>query len=161
MVAPWAHPSWAQALPLNLNGAPDNGGSRYAAFSFCKQSGGVTIPAVNSGILRRVVILVCMPMLSSDMQGVGGAERRVWKAGQTPFHPRRSPSSEPMAIEGPPTAQPASREPLPMTESARRIAMALDAMLPVRKTPFCPMWLVLGVVVIKVLCEASSTVSMS
>ncbi len=54
MAAPWAHPSWAQALQLNLNGVPDNGGSRCAALSHCKQSGGINSVAVDSGILRHI-----------------------------------------------------------------------------------------------------------
>ncbi|KAK9916254.1 hypothetical protein WJX75_000598 [Coccomyxa subellipsoidea] len=66
-------------------------------------------------------------------QGPGSAERRVWKAGQTP---RNTKASEVLALEGPsgatqvPNGLSGRREPLPMTESARRIAMALDAMLP-------------------------------
>ncbi|CAL8466864.1 g6400 [Coccomyxa elongata] len=69
-------------------------------------------------------------------QGVGSAERRVWKAGQGPH---KGPAGrEVLAIEGPAATSASamangiagSREPLPMTESARRIAMALDSMLP-------------------------------
>ncbi|BDA40844.1 probable nuclear pore complex protein NUP98A at C-terminar half [Coccomyxa sp. Obi] len=69
-------------------------------------------------------------------QGGGSAERRVWKAGQGPH---KGPAGrEYLAIEGPAATRASatvndvagSREPLPMTESARRIAMALDSMLP-------------------------------
>lgn len=73
----------------------------------------------------------------TDVQGPGSAERRVWKAGQTP---RNTKASEVLALEGPsgatqvPNGLSGRREPLPMTESARRIAMALDAMLPVSHT---------------------------
>ncbi len=64
------------------------------------------------------------------VQAVGSAERRVWRAGATPF-PRRLGSAE----QSPGNAAPApsrlgvpSRGPVPMTESARRIAEALDSM---------------------------------
>lgn len=76
-----------------------------------------------------------------DAQGVGSAERRVWKAGQGPH---KGPAGrEVLAIEGPAATRATatadgvagSREPLPMTESARRIAMALDSMLPVSCPP--------------------------
>ena len=63
-------------------------------------------------------------------QAVGSAERRVWRAGATPF-PRRLGSAE----QSPGNTAPApsrlgasSRGPVPMTESARRIAEALDSM---------------------------------
>ena len=63
-------------------------------------------------------------------QAVGSAERRVWRAGATPFPRRpgsrdRSPSD---AAPAPSRLAASSLGPVPMTESARRIAEALDSM---------------------------------
>ena len=65
------------------------------------------------------------------LQAVGSAERRVWRAGATPFPGRvGSAGSSPGDAAPMPSrlAAASSREPTPMTESARRIAEALDSM---------------------------------
>lgn len=93
-----------------------------------------------TGIVLRLVLGI------PDAQGVGSAERRVWKAGQGPH--KGPPGREVLAIEGPDATRATamangiagSREPLPMTESARRIAMALDSMLPVSCPPTHISW---------------------
>jgi len=65
------------------------------------------------------------------------AERRVWQAGRTPFHPRLggplgSGEVSPLALPAPGEARGSSGAGAaggsPMTETARRIMMALDAM---------------------------------
>lgn len=65
------------------------------------------------------------------LQAVGSAERRVWRAGATPFPGRvGSAGSSPSDAAPVPSrlAAASSQEPTPMTESARRIAQALDSM---------------------------------
>lgn len=66
----------------------------------------------------------------AGLQAVGSTERRVWRAGATPF-PRRLGSAEHSpgnAAPAPSRLAASSQGPLPMTESARRIAEALDSM---------------------------------
>ena len=65
------------------------------------------------------------------LQAVGSAERRVWRAGATPFPGRVGSVGSSPGDAGPMPSRLAadsSREPTPMTESARRIAEALDSM---------------------------------
>ena len=89
------------------------------------------------------------PLLGAGLPAAGGersvrrrvagnsAERRVWQAGRTPFHPRLGGplgggEVSPLALPAPGDARGSSGAGAaggsPMTETARRIMMALDAM---------------------------------
>ena len=67
--------------------------------------------------------------MSACTQAPGSQERRLWRAGHTP-HPGQRPST--LAAGAAQQQQGTLGGPLPLTESARRIAMALDSMIPVR-----------------------------
>ena len=89
--------------------------------------------------MKELPLPLTMRMLVFSLQPLGGPERRVWRAGQASL-PGRRPTSAASAASTPQEQQQlpgnaaaaSGKEPLPMTESACRIAMALDSMIAVR-----------------------------